>query len=1022
MNMTCFSSNSLVVIDSAVLDYQHLIAGLHPDQEILVLDSAQDGVEQIARRLQHRQNLTSLHIVSHGQPGALTLGATQLSFHSLTRYAALLQQWAQAFQHQASILLYSCQVAASQQGQALVQKLHELTGASVAASTTLVGAQGNWQLDFQVGAGAAEAVFNPQVLAAYPHTLAVFVAESFRNPTVSQNNWSFGTSGASANPFLTAGTATTAPTGGLLGSPTGVALDAAGSGALRLTNNSVDQSAFVFYNTPFSSTAGLSVTFDFFAYNGFGTGGATPGGDGISFFLIDGAQSPTVSGAFGGSLGYAPKIADGIPGLVGGYVGIGLDEFGNFANPVDFTGGPVQRTGGPGLTPDAVTVRGIGSGLGGYSFVATSGTLAGGIDNVTATSRSAATKRVRLDITPQELLTVRVDLNGDGDFLDLEEAPIALRNIDIRAANGGVLPSTFKFGFASSTGNATNIHEIRNLVISTFSTPPTVSNTTIGASPNSLVNLVGGLIATDAEAPIANFTITSLPAAGQGVLFLGNPLVGGTAVTPGQVLTPAQISQLFFQAGPGFTGSSFTYSATDADQDTSQVPGVVSLVLIPNPPPTVGDGNINITSNQPTGIGPLPVSDPNGITSITIVTIPPAGEGTLFLGQPGQGGTPVTVGQVIPQSQTGQLFFQPGPNFNGSNFTFTATDSLGKVATTPGRITLVDAISTTPIIPTTPGCQPGETIRGTNGNNTLVGTPDNDTLIGRSGNDRLRGKACDDRINGGRGNDRAFGNDGNDRLRGQQNNDRLDGGKGIDLLEGGLGRDRLRGRLGNDIFFGGRGNDTMIGNAGADRMSGGLSNDDLDGGDGNDTLSGDQGNDRLRGRTGTDNLDGAQGDDRLDGGAGNDVLNGGLQSDRLLGRAGVDTMFGRRGKDRLKGGSQGDIMDGGVGNDTLIGGGGRDTLTGGGGRDRFVYRNVNQGPDTILDFEAAEDTLGLRRIFASGDYSRRPIFDRYIRLRASGSDTIVRVDSNGDAAGGFVRLATLVGVAPDALTASNFVV
>src|SRR5690606_10043230 len=78
------------------------------------------------------------------------------------------------------------------------------------------------------------------------------------------------------------------------------------------------------------------------------------GADGISFFLYDPAASPFTIGGFGGSLGYAQS--NGLPGVSKAYIGLGLDEFGNFGNPT------ASRQGGPGQRQSSLTLRGDGDG------------------------------------------------------------------------------------------------------------------------------------------------------------------------------------------------------------------------------------------------------------------------------------------------------------------------------------------------------------------------------------------------------------------------------------------------------------------------------------------------------------------------------------------------------------------------------------------------------------------------------------------------------------------------------------
>lgn len=142
--------------------------------------------------------------------------------------------------------------------------------------------------------------------------------------------------------------------------------DPSGNGVLRLTTNDPDQTGYVFVDLPFSSAYGIKTSFEYFAYNAF-----TPGdpGDGFSFFLFDGSIGPNDNippsnpnefeiGGLGGSLGYSPlrysggSFAGGY-GLKGAYMGIGLDERGNWGNQYEgrLGGFEAPYSYGSGLSP-----------------------------------------------------------------------------------------------------------------------------------------------------------------------------------------------------------------------------------------------------------------------------------------------------------------------------------------------------------------------------------------------------------------------------------------------------------------------------------------------------------------------------------------------------------------------------------------------------------------------------------------------------------------------------------------------
>ena len=102
----------------------------------------------------------------------------------------------------------------------------------------------------------------------------------------------------------------------------------ANDGALRLTTADGTQAGYAIDNQTFKSTQGFSISFEFFSY---GTTSASPA-DGFTVFLVDADGTEPGNGfaigAPGGSLGYAPRNTE--PGVTKGYLGIGIDEYGNY--------------------------------------------------------------------------------------------------------------------------------------------------------------------------------------------------------------------------------------------------------------------------------------------------------------------------------------------------------------------------------------------------------------------------------------------------------------------------------------------------------------------------------------------------------------------------------------------------------------------------------------------------------------------------------------------------------------------
>ena len=147
-------SDSIVFIDSSLDNWQTLAAGVPDGVECITIDPYKNGIEQITSELEKyaavRGSIDAVHIISHGSPGQLQLGSTVLASDNLEQYTSQFQKWHSALSAQADIMIYGCDVAAGE-GIDFVQKLSQLTGADVAASTNTTGSNGDWNLEFVKG-------------------------------------------------------------------------------------------------------------------------------------------------------------------------------------------------------------------------------------------------------------------------------------------------------------------------------------------------------------------------------------------------------------------------------------------------------------------------------------------------------------------------------------------------------------------------------------------------------------------------------------------------------------------------------------------------------------------------------------------------------------------------------------------------------------------------------------------------------------------------------------------------------
>ncbi len=168
---TADQRQEVVFIDGQVTNKQQLIDGLAPGTEVVVLDSSQDGLQQIADYLEGREGIDAIHILSHGSDAKVSLGNITLDQATLASRADELATIGQSLTNDGDILLYGCDVVSSNAGMTFIQSLAQATGADVAASNDTTGSAslgGDWLLEQQTSAIETQS----QTFATYSATLA----------------------------------------------------------------------------------------------------------------------------------------------------------------------------------------------------------------------------------------------------------------------------------------------------------------------------------------------------------------------------------------------------------------------------------------------------------------------------------------------------------------------------------------------------------------------------------------------------------------------------------------------------------------------------------------------------------------------------------------------------------------------------------------------------------------------------------------------------------------------------------
>ncbi|MEQ8394646.1 DUF4347 domain-containing protein [Thalassobaculum sp.] len=748
------SGNELLVVDSAVGDASLLVSGRRAGMDVLHLAPDRRGLEQIASHLAGRSGITSLHVLSHGEPGALLLAGDRIDLPALAMRRVALAGIASALTEDAEVLLYGCSVAAGPRGRGFLEYLEAALGADVAASVSPVGAStlgGSWTLRGRNGA-AVDPAFASSARAAFPGLLASYAMDIFGNGitgTVNDDNFDANAGEFNANDTLNgAGGTDTLNVYGAQGTLTLTATTITNieivnitAGVQDITTNDGNVAAGETL-TVNASTNSSSVTWNGAAE----TDGvfSLTGGSGADS-LVGGAGADTVSGNSGN---------DTLRGEAGNdrlFGGTGNDALSGGAGTDTLSGG----TGNDLMS-------------GGADF----DVLVGGSGNDTFTGSAS-------------------DHNGDtiSDFATGDS--IVVTGVDLSSLNGTTASSTLATGSNGIT--LTGITSASGTFAASFS------------GGNTTITLVAPVVESGGGTPVVVTDSTSTDTTG------GARTITNSGSTPGSapiVQNTGNNNNVVTATLPGSVSITSEGPAT-AQTGTEAVTTLVSAIQARGSTGTTG-----LVSNAQTFLTRLGTTSTLDIR--TIVPTQSTGITTddpiVIAGSTGSSQSEAFV--IDMRSISGKVLQIDNIEFasiigsarviggSGNNYAV-GDDSAQFISLGEGDDTLY-------------GGDGNDTIGSASGNDALFGDAGNDTVNGGTGADTVWGGTGDDAVYGNQDADVVYGNLGNDVVYGNLGSDTLYGGAGNDLLYGGAGNDTLIGGLGNDTFQGGLGNDLFSTGTGSD--------------------------------------------------------------------------------------------------------------------------------------------------------------------------------------------------------------
>ncbi|MEM9244322.1 MAG: DUF4347 domain-containing protein [Cyanobacteria bacterium P01_F01_bin.153] len=879
-------------VDRTVDDHVLLLSGIPSSIPVILLDSRRDSFAQITRSLA-QYPADTVHILTHGSPGALVFGSGTVNQAALTTQGNRLSRWFSEAAQNPTVVIYGCEVGAGNRGKTFLKQLGQLTGAAIAASSHPVGAAhlgGNWDLNVTVGEPRFDLAVSRMVRLQYNHVLAPPVLQSVSSV---ESNGVY--SARTADNILSL---TFTFDQSVNFTANGGALEATlNNGAIaRLVADASGSTLTVDYSIGAAdqSTADLSVTSLALV------GGAT--------LTNAGAEAANLTIPFATNLGNTRTLEIDNRSILAGDISVSPAGNVPLEGPtltLDF-GDRLQQTNGSALGTD-LTNAGIIS----VRRVSDNATVP--IQRVTFNNTTQRSITVVPEGTLDPSTTYRVEIAGNRLEDDGANEITSAITRDFVTQAGDVSPPRVNF----VPDDGTTVTDPNSNLTIEFSEPIRIADndrpfTNAAIAPVFTLAEFNSSGSPIAEVPFngvydevaRRVTLDPVPALNPGSTYRlelrGNVLedFADNAISTRTINFVAAGDPVQFptpQVTENSVTNTFSVAPLTEDETTITIAPRISPQTQVNLPVET-NSNRSLSIDLENTVGNVALSGPSfqGSLSFTLPRPLSNQRGNLALDFSDLGGGDRSV-SIRNRNFSGTLELNL-PN-NGENVALNFDDFEARTEVNlNGDQFTGDATVVVPLgLTNNPELRRRFTVRNFDGSgqvfidgrrNGLAFEVDSETpIFGQlgAGGDivRLTG-AVDSNPGvsplglGGGGDffeDRRLlstalsinGNGGDDVIVGSVQNDRLNGGQG---------NDRLLGNGGNDLMGGDRGDDHLFGNRGDDQLNGGDGNDLLQGGRGNDTLTGGDGNDRLLGELGDDLLIGGSGQDQfvVMPGSGNDAI------------------------------------------------------------------------------------------------------------------------------------------------------